>query len=61
MDGTKPWYQSKNIWAAVVTAVVGLYMSLAPQFHFPAIPEWIFTLLGAVGVYTRVTATDKIG
>lgn len=57
---TKPWYQSKNIWAGVVTALIGVYLSLAPQFHWPAIPEWIFTILGAIGIYTRATATTTI-
>ena len=61
MEDTKKWYQSKNIWTGVVTAIVGLYLSLAPQFHWPNIPDWIFTILGAIGVYTRVTASTKIG
>lgn len=60
MEDTKKWYQSKNIWTGIVTALVGVYLSLAPQFHWPAIPEWIFTILGAVGIYTRVTAETKI-
>jgi hypothetical protein len=61
MDSTKKWYQSKNIWNSVVTGLVGLYLALAPQFGWPAIPEWIFTILAAIGIYTRVTADKTIG
>lgn len=57
---TKKWYQSKNVWTGVVTALMGLYLSLAPQFNWPNVPEWVFTLLGAIGVYTRINATKTI-
>lgn len=60
MDDSKKWYLSKGVWAGVVTAVIGLYLTLAQQFHLPAIPEWIFTILGALGIYSRVTATAKV-
>jgi len=56
----KPWYQSKGVWTGVVTALLGTYISLAPQFHLPAVPDWVFTILGAIGVYTRVTAATTI-
>lgn len=61
MDGTKPWYQSKNVWTGVVTVLVAAYGTAAVAFKLPAIPEWIFTILGAIGIYTRVVATDKVG
>lgn len=60
MDETKKWYQSRNLWTGVVTAIMGVYLSMAQQFHLPAVPEWIFAILGAIGVYTRVTTTAKI-
>lgn len=60
MDGTKPWYTSKNLWTGVITSLLGLYASLGGQFHLPVIPDWIYTLLGTIGVYTRVVATDKL-
>lgn len=60
MDGTKKWYTSKNLWAGVITALLGLYGTLGGQFNLPPIPEWIFALLGTLGVYTRATATDKL-
>lgn len=61
MDDTKKWFQSKGVWTGIVTGLMGTYLALAPQFHWPAIPEWVFTILGAIGVYTRITADTKIG
>lgn len=61
MDSTKKWYQSKNIWTSIVTALVGLYEVLAPQLGWPVIPGFVITILGALGVYTRTVATKTIG
>lgn len=61
MDDSKKWYQSKTVIASLVTALMGLYMTIAPQLHWPAVPEWVFSILGAIGVYSRVTADTKIG
>lgn len=60
MDDTKKWYLSKGIWTGVVTGLLGIYVSLVPQLHLPAVPEWIFALLGALGVYSRATATTTV-
>lgn len=68
MDTTKKWYQSKGVWTGIVTFLIGAY-SLAGATVLPAlghtalppIPEWLLTVLGAMGVYSRVVATDKIG
>lgn len=60
MDDTKKWYQSKGVWTGIVTALMGAYVTLAPVFHLPVVPEWIFALLGTLGIYTRVTADSKI-
>lgn len=61
MDDTKKWYQSKGVIAGIVTGLMGIYLTLAPQLHWPVVPEWIFSILGAMGVYSRVTADTKIG
>lgn len=58
---TKKWYLSKGVWTGVVTGLMGIYLSLSPQLNLPAVPEWIIALLGALGVYSRVTAETKIG
>lgn len=60
MPTTKSWYLSKGVWTGVVTALMGLYLALAPQFNLPHVPDWIFTILGAAGVYARSTATTTL-
>lgn len=61
MDSTKSWYKSKTIWTGVVTVIIAGYSAAAPIWNLPAIPEWVFAILGTIGIYTRVKATDKIG
>ena len=56
----KAWYLSKGIWTGIITAVIGAYLSLAPQFGWPNIPEFVFVILGAMGVYTRATVASTI-
>ncbi len=57
---TKSWYKSKTIWVAAVSAMIGIYNSIAQVKGLPPIPELVYTLLGAIGVYTRSTADTKI-
>ena len=57
---SKKWYLSKGVWTGIVTALIGAYLSIAPVFAWPAIPEGIFVILGALGIYTRATATTAI-
>ena len=56
----KPWYQSKTLWMGVASVAVAAYNAVAQNFGTPAIPEWIFAILGAVGVYGRSTATTTL-
>jgi uncharacterized membrane-anchored protein len=64
---TKPWYQSKAVWTGVVAVLIAVYnaigTSLAPNLGWmlPPIPEWVFGILAAFGVYFRTTVTTKIG
>lgn len=65
---TKKWWQSKGVWTGVVTFLIGAYslvsVTIMPAIGhgpLPAIPEWVFTLLGAIGVYSRVVADKTIG
>lgn len=60
MDGTKKWFQSRTVWTGVVGGLLAIYGSLAPGLNLPHIPEWIFALLSGLGIYTRISATDKI-
>ena len=62
-----PWYKSKTIWSDVVTMVITIYGMINTNiggdlhFHLPAIPGVILTILAALGVYGRTTATAQIG
>lgn len=57
----KAWYKSKGVWTGIIAGVVGAYNSAAPSFQWPPIPDFVYVLLGAMGVYTRATANVKIG
>lgn len=64
---TKPWIKSKTVWAGVLSVAIAVYNAarepLGSQFgvNLPIIPEWIFALLGGLGVYGRAAANTKIG
>ena len=58
---TKKWYLSKGVLTGIVTGLLGIYATIAPNAGWPSIPDWVFALLGGMGIYTRVTADTKIG
>lgn len=60
MDGSKPWYQSKTVISAGISGLIGIYNLIAPHKGLPTIPEWVYTILGTAGVYSRFNATDKL-
>ena len=66
MNDSKKWWQSKGVWTGIITSVIGLYTSidtqLGPQmgFDLPAIPEFVYILLGALGIYSRKVAKKEI-
>ena len=57
---TKKWYQSKSVWAGVVAVLVAGYNTASAQFGLPVIPDFVFGILGALGLYGRVTSTTQI-
>lgn len=66
MDGTKKWYQSTTIWSDVATGVIGVWAVITPLLathgvNLPAIPGWLLTVLGAIGIHGRMTADKTIG
>lgn len=61
MDEKKKWFKSKTIWTGVVAVLLAAYSTAASSFGLPPVPEWIFAILGTLGIYTRTTATTKIG
>ncbi len=62
----KPWYKSKGVITGLVTVLIGIYegvkVSLAPQMGWtlPEIPPLVYTILGGLGIYSRVVATKEI-
>jgi hypothetical protein len=64
---SKKWYQSKTIRAGIVTILIAVYNTVRPllaqyfNVYLPEIPDWVYTILGALGIYGRVVADKKIG
>jgi uncharacterized membrane protein len=63
MDNKK-WYLSKTVWAGIITALVGAAQAIGLQFGFDLLANPIagivLTILGALGVYGRTTASTVI-
>ncbi len=50
---TKKWYQSKTVWAAIVSVILGAVQPISAAFGHPVtIPSWVFELLGGMGLYS---------
>lgn len=67
MTDSKAWYKSKGVINGILIVAFGVYdllrANLAPQvgWNLPEIPPIVFTILGALGIYARATATKVIG
>jgi len=61
MTKSKPWYLSKTVWAGVVAVAIAAYNAISANFGTPPIPDWVFGVLGALGVYGRATASTRLG
>ena len=57
---TKKWYASKTLWTAIITVLVTAYNGVAPGQDWPAIPEAVYALLGAFGLYSLRVANTTI-
>lgn len=62
---SKPWYQSKTIWSDIVTILLALLGFADKYFTHGVIVSSPFyamalTFLGAMGIYSRSTATTTI-
>jgi len=72
MNTSKKWYKSKAMWAGIVGVLTAVYNALVTSLGancgvegalcivLPAIPDWVFGVLAALGVYGRGSATTKI-
>ena len=56
----KKWYQSKAIWSGVISVIVVAYNTASMSFGLPIIPEYVYGILGALGIYSRAIATTTI-
>ena len=45
----KTWYKSKTVWTAIVTGIIGVAQALGVV---EAVPDVVWTLLAASGLYS---------
>ena len=50
----KNWYKSKTVWTAIVVGVLGVVQALGV-----GVPEWLYAVLGALGLYGVRDAIKK--
>jgi hypothetical protein len=66
MENSKPWYKSKGVITGLVTVLISTYeavkVTVAPQvgWNLPDIPAIAYTILGALGIYSRVAANSTV-
>ena len=68
----KKWFQSKTIWAGIIGVVIAVYNSVVSSMGagcgvegglcivLPVVPEFIYGILGALGVYSRAASKTVI-
>jgi len=52
----KVWYLSKTVWSAIVIAGIAIYTTYTGQ----PVPEFIYPLAGAFGLYGLRDAVGKL-
>jgi hypothetical protein len=59
---SKKWYLSKTMWSNIVIVLIGTYELIKTHMvpGLPPIPPILLTILGAIGIYGRATATQAI-
>ena len=69
---SKKWYASKTIWSGIIAVLIvvynGVQVAMAAQcgiegsfcVNIPAIPEFVFGILAALGIYSRSVAKTEI-
>jgi hypothetical protein len=67
-DKPKSWYKSKGVWAGIIIVIVNVWDNMLVPFSsqyfsiiLPNIPAWIYSMLAALGIYGRVSASTNIG
>lgn len=63
---SKHWWESKTIWSGVLAVGIAVYNALGQpvleHFHvtLPMIPDFVYGILAAFGIYGRKAATSVI-
>lgn len=60
MENKKPWYKSKAVLSGVVAIGIAAYNQAIVYFNVPPVPDYVYAILGALGIYGRVTASTTI-
>lgn len=60
METTKAWWMSKTIWAGVLTVLLTAYNAASESFGLPPVPDFVYAILGALGIYGRSVATKEV-
>jgi hypothetical protein len=60
METTKAWWMSKTIWAGVLTVLLTAYNAASETFGLPPVPDFVYAILGALGIYGRVEAKATV-
>lgn len=60
MTNKKAWWQSKTVWSGVIAVALAAYSTASAEFGLPPVPEYLYGVLGALGVYGRVTAKSVV-
>ena len=57
----KPWYTSKTIWTTIIGGILAGIGPVSTTLGHPiVVPEYVFQLLAAAGLYSLRTATTHI-
>ncbi len=56
----KPFWKSKTFWAVLLTGFIGLWNALSPETGWPPVPDWVITVLAALGLYGRAVAQGPL-
>lgn len=56
----KPFWKSKTFWAVIISGLIGLWNALVPETGLPPVPDWIITVLAALGLYGRAVAQGPL-
>lgn len=56
----KKWYQSKVIWANVISALVAVFMLLAQSPSLQPYGEWLALAQGILNILMRFTTSEPV-